>query len=202
MSARHAIKGAANAVATLVVLPSLISYAVRAAVMGRDRALEGSTQMLSLIPGLPGQFIRRAFLARVLAGGCAFSATIEFGTIFSQVGACIEENVYVGPRCFLGLVHLERNVLVAAAVHIPSGPHTHGTDPSRPIREQKGDRRLIRIGAGSWIGSNAVVLADVGRDTVVAAGAVVTHPMPDGVIAAGVPARIVRQRDHPLAASV
>jgi len=47
-----------------------------------------------------------------------------------------------------------------------------------------------------------VVLADVGRDTVVAAGAVVTHPIPDGVIAAGVPARIVRQRDRPLAASV
>jgi acetyltransferase-like isoleucine patch superfamily enzyme len=53
----------------------------------------------------------------------------------------------------------------------------------------------VRIGAGSWIGSNAVVLADVGRDTVVAAGAVVTRPLPDRVIAAGVPARVLRSRD-------
>lgn len=202
MNVRQALKAAANTIATLLVLPFLASYAVRAAVMGRDRALEGSTQALSLIPGLPGQYLRRAFLARTLAGGCAFSATIEFGTIFSQAGACIEENVYVGPRCHLGLVHLERDVLVAAAVHIPSGPQTHGTDPSRPIRDQEGQRRLVRIGAGSWIGSNAVVLADVGRDTVVGAGAVVTQPIPDGVVAAGVPARIVRQRDRPLAASV
>src|SRR5262249_34985147 len=126
----------------------------------------------------------------------------EFGTIFSQAGARIDDHVYVGPRCHLGLVHLERNVLVAAAVHIPSGPHTHGTNPSSPIREQPGERRLVRVGAGSWIGSNAVVLADVGRDAIVAAGAVVTQPIPDGVVAAGVPARIVRQRDRSLAASV
>ena len=32
----------------------------------------------------------------------------------------------------------------------------------------------MRIGAGAWIGSAAVVMADVGRDTVVGAGAVVT----------------------------
>ena len=34
---------------------------------------------------------------------------------------------------------------------------------------------MVRIGAGSWIGSGAVVMADVGRDSVVAAGAVVTE---------------------------
>jgi acetyltransferase-like isoleucine patch superfamily enzyme len=89
---------------------------------------------------------------------------------------------------------LEKDVLLAAGVHIPSGPHTHGTDPSTPIREQTGQPRLIRIGAGAWIGSNAVVLADVGRDTIVGAGAVVTRPLPDGVVAAGVPARVVRHR--------
>ena len=199
---RGSLKAIAGALATLAVLPQCLSFAIRSVVFGRDRALEGSTQALSLVPGLVGQYLRRAFLARVLEGGCASSATIEFGTIFSQAGARIDDNVYVGPRCHLGLVHLERDVLVAAAVHIPSGPQTHGTDPSRPIREQEGDRRLVRIGAGSWIGSNAVVLADVGRGSVVGAGAVVTQPIPDGVIAAGVPARVVRQRDRPLAASV
>ena len=199
---KYALKSAANVLATIAVLPLILSFAIRSVLLGKDRALEGSTQTLSLVPGLAGQYLRRAFLARTLDGGCAFSATVEFGTVFSQAGARIDDNVYVGPRCHLGLVHLERNVLVAAGVHIPSGPHTHGTDPSILIREQPGQRRLVRIGAGSWIGSNAVVLADVGRDSVVGAGAVVTQPIPDGVIAAGVPARVVRQRDRPLAASV
>jgi virginiamycin A acetyltransferase len=165
--------------------------------MGEDRALSGSSQALSLIPGVCGQYLRRAFLARVLRGGCAASACIEFGTLFSQVGSQIDEKVYVGPRCHLGHVHLEREVLLAAGVHIPSGAHTHGTDPSSPIHDQPGRLRRVRVGAGSWIGSNAVVLADVGRDTIVGAGAVVTHPLPDRVIAAGVPARVVRRRDDP-----
>ena len=192
---KQLLKLAAHTLATVVVLPQLASFAVRAAVMGKDRAIEGSTQALSLVPGLFGQYLRRAFLARVLDGGCAMTATVEFGTIFSQAGARLDDNAYVGPRCHLGLVHLERDVLVAAGVHIPSGAHTHGTaDPSIPIREQPGSRRLVRVGAGAWIGSNAVVLADVGRNTIVAAGAVVAQPLPDGVIAAGVPARVIRER--------
>jgi acetyltransferase-like isoleucine patch superfamily enzyme len=187
------LKAVARTVATIVVAPQLGSYHLRAAVIGKDRALEGSAQLLALVPGLIGQYLRRAFLAHVI-DYCAPTAVIGFGTLFSQVGCRIDDHVYIGPRCHLGLVHLEKDVLLAAGVHIPSGPHTHGTDPSTPIREQTGQPRLIRIGAGAWIGSNAVVLADVGRDTIVGAGAVVTRPLPDGVVAAGVPARVVRHR--------
>jgi virginiamycin A acetyltransferase len=195
------LKAAARAVATIVVLPQLLSYTIRAAIMGETSALTGSTQLLSLVPGLTGQYLRRAFLARVLRGGCASSAAIEFGTLFSQVDSRIDENVYIGPRCHLGRVHLERDVLVAAGVHIPSGPHTHGTDLSAPFHDQPGALRAVRIGAGAWIGSNAVVLADVGRNTIVGAGAVVTSPLPDRVVAAGVPARIVRRLDEPTVVS-
>jgi len=194
---RDWVKAAARAAATLAILPQLASFKLRAALMGGNRALVGSSQVLSLVPGLPGQYLRRAFLARVLRGGCASSAAIEFGTLFSQVDSTIDENVYIGPRCHLGHVHLEHDVLLAAGVHVPSGPHTHGMDPSAPIHDQPGSLRVVRIGAGSWIGSNAVVLADVGRNTIVGAGAVVTRPLPDGVIATGVPARVVKQRDEP-----
>jgi virginiamycin A acetyltransferase len=192
---REWAKAVARAAATIAILPQLASFKIRAALMGDNRALIGSTQLLSLVPGLPGQYLRRALLARVLRGGCAPSAVIEFGVLFSQVDARIDERVYIGPRCSLGHVHLERNVLLAAGVHVPSGPHTHSTDLSVPMHDQPGSLRMVRIGAGSWIGSNAVVLADVGRDTIVGAGAVVTRPLPDRVIAAGVPARIVKRRD-------
>jgi len=180
--------------ATISVAPSLLSYAIKSAMFGRDRALHGSSQALSLVPGIAGQYLRRAFYCRVL-DECHASVTIEFGTLFSQAGARLGEQVYVGPHCHLGLVHLERDVLIAAGVHVPSGPETHGISSlDRPIREQPGSLRMVRIGAGSWIGSGAVVMADVGRDSVVAAGAVVTEALPDRIIAAGVPARVVRQR--------
>jgi virginiamycin A acetyltransferase len=198
---REWAKAAARAVATVAILPQLASFKIRAALMGDNRALVGSSQVLSLVPGLPGQYLRRAFLARVLRGGCASSAAIEFGTLFSQIDSRIEEHVYIGPRCHLGHVHLERNVLLAAGVHIPSGPHTHGTDLSAPIHDQTGSLQVVRIGAGSWIGSNAVIMADVGRNSIVGAGAVVTRPLPDHVIAAGVPARVVKRRDQPTSVS-
>jgi virginiamycin A acetyltransferase len=191
---REAAKTAARFLATVAVIPARLSFAVRRVLFGADRALEGSTQALALVPGIAGDYLRRAFLMRALAG-CASSATVQFGTIFSQAGARIDARVYVGPRCHLGLVHLEQDVLLAAGVHIPSGGATHGTaDVDRPIRDQPGRRTLVRVGEGTWIGSAAVILSDVGRHCVVGAGSVVTSPLPDYAVAAGVPARVIRDR--------
>jgi acetyltransferase-like isoleucine patch superfamily enzyme len=191
---RSAIKSVIRGLATIAVTPALISFWLRASVMGRDRALEGSSQALSLIPGLAGQYLRRAFLAQTLAH-CHPTTVIEFGVLFSQCGARLDENVYVGPRCHLGLVHLQRDVLLAAGVHVPSGGATHGTSEiDVPIRDQEGARSLVTIGEGAWVGSAAVIMADVGRHSVVGAAAVVTRPLPEYVVAAGVPARVIKSR--------
>jgi acetyltransferase-like isoleucine patch superfamily enzyme len=193
-SLKRAAKAAARFAALIGVSPVLLSYWIKAACAGRNPALESRSQLLSLWPGLTGQYLRRAFLQRVLAR-CHPSVLVEFGTFFSQTGAMLDENVYVGPRCGLGLVHLQKDVLLAANVQIPSGGSTHFfDDPSKPIREQGGERRLVTIGEGAWIGTGAIVLADIGKGTIVAAGAVVTKPLPDHVIAGGVPAKIIRPR--------
>jgi virginiamycin A acetyltransferase len=191
---REGLKTLVRAVAFLLILPMLVSFWIRALVLGQNRALGGSSQVLSLLPGLLGQYLRRAFYSRVLAH-CHYTATIEFGVLFSKAGARIEENVYIGPRCHIGLAHIERESLLGAGVHVTSGSQTHGFgDLGVPLREQSGILVQVRIGAGAWIGSAAVVMADVGRDTIVGAGAVVTKPLANGVIAAGVPARIIRNR--------
>ena len=191
---RELLKGLARVAATLAVTPALLSYTFRRPILGADRALEGSTQALSLIPGVAGQYLRRAFLARTLAY-CHPTATISFGTLFSQTGARLDAYSYIGPGCHLGLVHIERDVLLGAGVHVPSGAETHGTaDVDRPIWQQPGNPALVRIGEGSWIGSAAVILADVGKHSIVGAGAVVTKPLPDYVLAAGVPAHVIRSR--------
>lgn len=190
-------KLAVHVAALVVVSPLILVYLLGAQLLGRDRALEGATQTLALLPGVTGIYLRRAFLTVALKH-CDRSAEVGFGTLFSQADARIDANVYVGPRCHLGWVHLEKNVLVAAGVHIPSGPNTHHFhDPAVPIKDQGGERVEVTIGEGAWIGSAAVVMADVGKGSVIAAGSVVTKPIPDNVIAGGVPAKVLRGRFDP-----
>jgi acetyltransferase-like isoleucine patch superfamily enzyme len=92
-------------------------------------------------------------------------------------------------------VTVEDEVLLATGVQVPSGGQTHAfADPDQPIRQQGGSRTRVTIGHGAWIGSGAIILADVGRGTIVGAGSVVTKPLPDNVIAAGIPAKVIRPR--------
>ncbi len=194
---RSAVKAVFRGIAAVLVAPLLAVWWVESLLIGRDRAVEYATEALSPLPGLAGRYLRRAFLARVLEG-CDPTAEIGFGAIFSKAGARVDANVYVGPRCHVGLAHLERDVLLAAGVHVTSGARTHGTDdPDLPVRDQEGVRTLVRVGAGAWVGSSAVVMADVGAGTVVGAGAVVTRPLPANVVAAGVPAKVLRPRTGP-----
>ena len=187
-------KAFARGVALVVVSPLLLWYGVMRRVGQPDRVLEGCSQLLAIVPGMPGQYVRRAFLSYALAE-CANTAVVGFGTVFSSTQATLGRGSYVGPYCTIGLAHIGSEALIAAGVHIPSGPRTHGTDPAHPIRDQPRDERAVRIGDGAWIGNNAVIMADVGSGSIVGAGAVVTHPLPPGVVAAGVPARVIRPRD-------
>lgn len=57
----------------------------------------------------------------------------------------------------------------------------------------------VTIGTGAWIGANVTILkgVHVGRESVVAAGSVVTHDVPPYTIVGGVPARYIRDRFTP-----
>jgi virginiamycin A acetyltransferase len=191
--AKALVRGAAH----VAVAPIVASFMIRARLVGRDRALQSTSQWMSLIPGLAGQYLRRAFLCRAL-DACHKTVVIEFGTTFCRAGSRLDENAYIGVRCHLGLVHVERDVLIASGVHIPSGGTTHGIDDTtKPIREQPRQERLVRIGYGSWIGEGAVILADIGHDAVIGAGAVVTRAIPSWTVSAGIPARVLHTRGAP-----
>src|SRR5262245_34025360 len=191
---RELLKAAARAVCFIAVLPLLAYFFVIRGAAGGDRVLEGCSQLLALVPGLPGQYLRRAFFARTLAS-VSDTAVISFGAILSQTGTRIGNAAYIGPFCTIGRADIGDDVLIAAGAQVPSGARTHGIDSTTLIRDQPGDRRMVRIGRGTWIGNNAVVMADVGEEAIVGAGAVVTRPVPPRTIVGGVPARVIRSRD-------
>lgn len=183
-----------RALASVAVLPMRLSLAARVPLVGRDRAFQASCEWLALVPGFTGQYLRRAFLAATTAG-CGTEAVVGAGCQFSTVLVRLDDNAYIGPGCNFGWVHVERDVLIAAGVQIPSGPHTHGWDRlDVPMRDQPGTPACVHVREGAWIGNGAIVLADVGRHAIVAAGAVVTRPVPDYAIVAGVPARVIQSR--------
>lgn len=88
------------------------------------------------------------------------------------------------------------DVFCGPYVYITSSNHSYD-DPERPVGRQWPRAEPVRIGPGSWLGAGAVVLpgARLGRNVVVAAGAVVRGEVPDHAVVAGVPARVVRRWD-------
>jgi acetyltransferase-like isoleucine patch superfamily enzyme len=189
-------KTAARLVALISVMPLLLMYWSAARLRGCEKVFPGFSQLLSLVPGLTGVYVRQAFY-RMALPQCDVDACISFGTVISHSTACIGKTVYVGVFCALGDVTLEDDVLVASHVSIANGGKQHGTSRlDVPVREQPGEWPRITIGRDTWIGDRAVVLADVGRHCVIGAGAVVTKPIPDYAIAIGCPARVVGDRRH------
>ena len=53
----------------------------------------------------------------------------------------------------------------------------------------------INIGDGAWLGGKVTVLpgVSIGKHSVIGSGSVVTHDIPDDVVAVGNPCKIVRQ---------
>src|SRR5262245_14152545 len=86
--------------------------------------------------------------------------------------------------------------LFAAYTYLVGGGHEFERG-GLPVVEQARPSRGIALGENVWLGAGAKVLDGVriGSDVVVGAGAVVTEDLPDGVVAAGVPARVIRSRD-------
>lgn len=193
---KTALKTLANGLATVLVSPAVLAYLAGKFLLGGEKAFPGWSQAMSLIPGLTGVYLRRAFYRLVLPR-CGADACLSFGTVFSHSTAEVGRRVYVGVYCCLGDVTLEDDVLVGSAVSIANGGAQHGIERlDIPIREQPGVWPRITIGRDTWIGDRAVVLADVGRHCVIGAGSVVTKPISDYAVATGVPAKVVRFRNR------
>ena len=99
---------------------------------------------------------------------------VNFGCTFLALGGItIEDDVFIGPHCVL------------ATEYHPEEPTTRHSLLTKPIVVKR----------NAWLGANVTVLAGVtiGENAIVAAGSVVTKDVPDNMVVAGSPAKVIRE---------
>jgi len=128
--------------------------------------------------------VRAPSIIRTLLPG----ATIYIGDETGMSGACIcaAKSVVIGKRVLLG-----SDVVIADTNFHPLTPLNRVYAPVPEPLDSDG----IVIGDDVFIGARSVVLKGVtiGEGSVIGANSVVTRSIPAGVIAAGNPARVIRE---------
>jgi acetyltransferase-like isoleucine patch superfamily enzyme len=191
---KQTAKTTAELVAMVVTFPAWLLFIGRSLLFGKTRACAAASQMAAGWSGVFGEYLRRMLFRRIFAR-IGREVVVSFGTVLTKPTIELGDGVYIGSYCLLGDVHVGENTLIADHVCIPSGGGQHGIDRlDVPIREQPGEFRTINIGRDCWIGSNSVILADVGNHCVVAAGSIVTKPLSDYQIVVGNPAVVIGNR--------
>jgi acetyltransferase-like isoleucine patch superfamily enzyme len=107
----------------------------------------------------------------------------------------------VQPRCHftaaVAPIHIGKGVQIAPRCAFYS--YDHGIAPNELIRNQPlQSKGPIIIEDDVWLGFGVIVLSGVhiGKGAVIGAGSVVTHDVPEGAVAVGSPARVVKMRSE------
>jgi len=150
-------------------------------------------QFLSLIPDVPGCFIRAAYY-RLTLDKCPLDVQICFGTFFTKRNIEIGKGVYIGGNCNIGMCRIGDHATIASSVCILSGKNQHGfRQIGVPVQQQPGRYQQISIGENCWIGHGAIIMADLGKQNVIASGAVIVKKTDDYEIWAGNPAQLIKK---------
>lgn len=112
----------------------------------------------------------------------------------------IGKNTYIVNNCsFLigGDISIGSNVLIASNVMITSENHQINPEEKRSYGQQPLVTKDVVVSDGCWIGEKAIILPGVhiGKKSVIGAGSVVTHSIPDFSIAVGNPAKVIKIYD-------
>jgi len=160
-------------------------------VAARQRARR-LTQRLGALD--PGDLETRSELLLELLGHVGAGSWVE-APFFCDYGA----QIHLGARVYLNMgcvfldaatITLEDDVQIGPCVQLLTSDHP------RDAAQRAGgleSARPISIGAGAWLGGGVIVLpgVEIGRDTIIGAGSVVTRSVGPGVIAAGNPCRVI-----------
>lgn len=142
---------------------------------------------VSILRGFKYRFPKSIKLYNNVSIGEFVSFTSELNSGYIN----LRKNVVIGRFCkidFSGGIEISSNSLLSENVSIQT--HDHGVDPrSLPI-----GKPLI-IGENVWIGMNSIILSNcnnIGSNSIIGAGSIVTKDIPSNVIVAGNPAKIIK----------
>jgi virginiamycin A acetyltransferase len=187
-------KSLINILSILIVSPLILATIIAGFIGAGESLFVFSSQLLSLLPGIPGTYLRKSYF-RFGMTYCDADCSIGFAALFSHRDTEVHKNVYIGPQCNIGKSKIEKNCLLGSGVHILSGKGQHNFDDlDTPIQEQGGQFSKVTIGEDTWIGNGAIIMANIGKKCIVGAGSVVIKDIPDYSIVGGNPAKIIKSR--------
>ncbi|MDO9441101.1 MAG: acyltransferase [Beijerinckiaceae bacterium] len=123
------------------------------------------------------------------------------GTVFDRFATLsVEGSLAIGARCYFGtgvVIACFEAVTIGDDVRFGERVSVHDENHRFEPVGQPGheyDTAKVEIGDRVWLGAGVVVLpgVSIGADSVVGAGSVVSKSLPSGVLAAGVPAKVLR----------
>jgi len=162
-------------------------------VEGRTRARRLTARLAATDPGdEAGRFAVLAELFEAFGEGTVVEAPFHCDYGWNTT---LGERVYVNAHCsFLDCAPIELGPLTMLGPAVQLCAATHPVDPDE--RESGLEyAQPIRIGRNVWIGAGAIVGPGVtiGDGSVIGAGSVVLRDVPARVLAAGTPARVLRE---------
>jgi acetyltransferase-like isoleucine patch superfamily enzyme len=133
----------------------------------------------------------------------AWLNTVDFSETKGGAKIIIDDHCVINAQAVISAknsIHLERDVMVSACALVMDHNHAY-EDISRAIQAQGSTPGgTIRIEQGCWVGHGAAIVCGkgelvIGRNSVVAANALVTRSFPPYSVIVGNPARLARKFD-------
>ena len=129
------------------------------------------------------------------------NAWVQCRSGFNERGAglVIERSAYIGPNAVLGVggpIVIDEGCQIGSGLTLSAENHS---DRAGDYTAGVVSRRGIHIGAHCWIGNNVTILdgVQIGPNSVIGAGAVVTRSIPAHSKALGVPAKVIGSIEPP-----
>lgn len=175
---RNEIFGGAKVLGGFEQLPDLLNSGITLLVMGIGH--NASRLSLSNVAREKG-----FMLPKIVHPGATIATTAELGE-----GVVVAAGAVVNPYC-----QIESNVIVNTSASIDHESIIKNSAHIAPgVRIAGG----VSIGAGAFVGIGSVIKdrVSIGARTIVGAGSLVLQDIPDGVVAYGAPAKVIRHLDR------